>query len=56
MRWERVIIFTIFLKQKGAPDAIEIVRKSFNDDRFYIYYYQAKEVYIADPKQGRQSF
>ena len=39
-----------FLKKRGAPDAIEIVRRSFNNDRFYLYYYDAKEVYIADPK------
>ena len=39
-----------FLKKRGAPDAIEIVRRSFNNDRFFLYYYDAKEVYIADPK------
>ena len=39
-----------FLKKRGAPDAIEIVRRSFNNDRFYLYYYDAKEVYVADPK------
>lgn len=39
-----------FLKSQGAPDAIEIVSKSFNNDRFYLYYYNAKEVYIADPR------
>lgn len=39
-----------FLKKQGAPDAIEIVSKSFNNDRFYLYYYNAKEVYIADPR------
>lgn len=39
-----------FLKKQGAPDAIEIVRRSFNNDRFFLYYYDAKEVYIADPK------
>ena len=39
-----------FLKKRGAPDAIEIVRRSFNNDRFFLYYYDAKEVYVADPK------
>ena len=41
-----------FLYKQGAPDAIEIVSKAFKNDRFYLYYYNAKEVYVADPKIG----